>query len=462
VWVLLCVGSVVAPCGQELVRYIVTIDAGSSGSRVHVHHYFHSGGEIPQFQPKSFTTKLKPGLSSFVDKTGEAGESIRGLLEFSKEHIPEILWGITPVYLKATAGLRSIPSEKAHQILQSCREVIKEFPFMFDESDAEIISGTEEGVFGWVASNYLKSQFAGDGLDTVGLIEMGGASLQVSFVPKTPVSKSDETKLVPVKIGSKSFKLYTYSFLNYGLEAAQSLFASKLKALSPSDSTVDNPCYPVGVEFDGTQGSGVFDQCLKKMDDIIDLKMPCPSTCSFNGVFQPPVSVEKFLAIENFYYTAEFFNVLSSQDVINDLENAARSFCSLKFNDILSKYATEKDPAEELKKYCFSAAYISKILRVVTKKSDPSSMFSVTKYVGNAAIDWALGSVIFEVVNDARLSPSEWTLSRPSSGGPSLSSWISLEVLMFLAVVAMLIFFVRYFFRSSIRRSVIPYTRVKS
>ena len=98
---LLCVGSVVAPCGQELVRYIVTIDAGSSGSRVHVHHYFHSGGEIPQFQPKSFTTKLKPGLSSFVDKTGEAGESIRGLLEFSKEHIPEILWGITPVYLKA-------------------------------------------------------------------------------------------------------------------------------------------------------------------------------------------------------------------------------------------------------------------------------------------------------------------------------------------------------------------------
>ena len=46
-------------------------------------------------------------------------------------------------------------------ILKELRKTIKKYPFMFDHPDqqAKIISGKEEGTFGWVTANYVSGKY---------------------------------------------------------------------------------------------------------------------------------------------------------------------------------------------------------------------------------------------------------------------------------------------------------------
>jgi hypothetical protein len=57
---------------QDL-QYIALIDAGSSGSRIHVHAFQPAPSGLPTIFP-STNLKSKPGLSSFASKPEEAGE----------------------------------------------------------------------------------------------------------------------------------------------------------------------------------------------------------------------------------------------------------------------------------------------------------------------------------------------------------------------------------------------------
>lgn len=84
-------------------------------------------------------------------------------------------------------------------------------------------AGTEEGMYGWVALNYLKGTFGEQppSQRSFGLIEMGGASLQVTFQPAALEKGGDSPKLpglVPVVLGGKTYHVYTHSYLSYGTE----------------------------------------------------------------------------------------------------------------------------------------------------------------------------------------------------------------------------------------------------
>lgn len=61
--------------------------------------------------------EVKPGLSSYVDTPQVGADSLKPLLEKAKQFIPEEAWPATPIALKATAGLRLLPKEKADAIL---------------------------------------------------------------------------------------------------------------------------------------------------------------------------------------------------------------------------------------------------------------------------------------------------------------------------------------------------------
>lgn len=44
-----------------------------------------------------------------------------------------------------------------------------------------LFSGTDEGIYAWVAANYALGTLGGDPKHTTGIIELGGASAQVWF-----------------------------------------------------------------------------------------------------------------------------------------------------------------------------------------------------------------------------------------------------------------------------------------
>jgi Golgi nucleoside diphosphatase len=106
-----------------------------------------------------------------------------------KKNIPEASWQYTPVWLKATAGMRMLSKETADQILATVQDYLENeqnSPFMFKPQWAAIIPGTHEGGFGWISYNYLKKLIGPkraltDSSTPYAVVEMGGASAQVSF-----------------------------------------------------------------------------------------------------------------------------------------------------------------------------------------------------------------------------------------------------------------------------------------
>jgi Golgi nucleoside diphosphatase len=81
---------------------------------------------------------------------------IRPLLEFASTHIPEQYHKETPLYILATAGMRLLSKPKQDLILSSLRKgIISEYPFLFPEGNLEIISGRQEGIYQWLAINYV-------------------------------------------------------------------------------------------------------------------------------------------------------------------------------------------------------------------------------------------------------------------------------------------------------------------
>uniref|UniRef100_A0A4W5QXT2 Ectonucleoside triphosphate diphosphohydrolase 1 n=1 Tax=Hucho hucho TaxID=62062 RepID=A0A4W5QXT2_9TELE len=100
------------------------------------------------------------GISSYAEERGGAGSSLEPCLEQALQDIPKSRHRLTPVYLGATAGMRllniSNPTE-SEQILKDVGSKLHTYPFDFRA--ATILSGQEEGAYGWVTVNYLLENF---------------------------------------------------------------------------------------------------------------------------------------------------------------------------------------------------------------------------------------------------------------------------------------------------------------
>jgi len=87
------------------------IDAGSTGSRIHVYR-FNNCGETPELEDEVFKMTEKKeggsGLSSFKHDPEGGAKSLDVLMDVAMENVPEKLRVCTPVAVKATAGLRMI------------------------------------------------------------------------------------------------------------------------------------------------------------------------------------------------------------------------------------------------------------------------------------------------------------------------------------------------------------------
>jgi apyrase len=127
-------------------EYGVVIDAGSTGSRVHVIAYRSSSSSPASALPRidwarTASMKAAPGLSSFASDPGGAGRSLAPLLEFARRRVPPESWAETDVRLMATAGLRLLDAAVAEAVLDSCRVLLRGSGFQFQDDWATVISG---------------------------------------------------------------------------------------------------------------------------------------------------------------------------------------------------------------------------------------------------------------------------------------------------------------------------------
>lgn len=135
------------------VQYVVVIDAGSQGSRFNAYKFHISQSNGQFILDEEFFHPVNPGLSSYQEPQ-KAAESIKNLLE-ANTFVPKELWSSTPLVLKATAGLRMLPSNLADNILNAVRHVISQSGFLITENAVEIMDGVDEGIFSWFTVNIL-------------------------------------------------------------------------------------------------------------------------------------------------------------------------------------------------------------------------------------------------------------------------------------------------------------------
>jgi len=253
------------------------IDAGSTGSRIHVYK-FNNCGPSPAYEYETFV-QSQPGLSAYAGKPAEAARSLDELLDVAMRTVPEHLRRCTPVAVKATAGLRLLGAKQSAEILEAVRSRLKTaYPFPLssegakgaEEAAVAIMDGRDEGVFAWVTANYLLDTIRADSPRTAvsyAVLDLGGASTQIVFEPvferEAKVALSEGEHRYELSFGGKEHVLYQHSYLGYGLMRARKSvhrlvdFRTSLRD-SPSTSTpaagadaagvaeIANPCLARG------------------------------------------------------------------------------------------------------------------------------------------------------------------------------------------------------------------------
>ncbi|KAJ9067650.1 Guanosine-diphosphatase [Entomophthora muscae] len=383
------------------------MDAGSTGTRIFVYEWDtpSSCHDSPYIRPSYFTSGPKKDKQFKLKKKGGlaeiAPELVPGYLEdFLTEaiqFIPKEKLANTPIFLKATAGMRLLPHFKANAILSQVRKVFSESPFMYDPKfGVQIIPGEYEGVFGWLTVNYLAGVLGTKDKPSVGMVDMGGASCQITFeTPQVPMENA-----FPINLNGTSRVVYTHSYLRFGRNEARERY--QVRHLKASDVELpEDPCFvrgfrgvsPSGLEF---VGSGDFKSCISKTEHLT-LKDPfCPtSSCAINGVYQPTIPENmEVVGIAGMFKVAKWFKC-HGRSSIRRLRDHAEEVCSnLDIDAYTEKFSKHSDDSD-FNNYCFMAAYIVNMLETgYGLPLDRTIRFASS--VRGADVGWTLGAMIYE------------------------------------------------------------------
>ncbi|KAG2445302.1 hypothetical protein HYH02_008769 [Chlamydomonas schloesseri] len=273
-------------------KYAIVFDAGSTGSRIHVFKFEQAGGELKLISDTF--EQLKPGLSSYADSPEKAAASLQPLIDTALKTVPQNLQSSTPISLKATAGLRLLPGDKADNILKAVEALLRKQPFKLAPGGVAIMDGKDEGAFAWLTLNYLLGRLSGPVGKTVAAIDMGGGSIQEAFALEDAHSKLAPTDYV-VKLhgGGKTFNVYVHSYLGYGL------MAGRAKLIDAGEKGKPHSCIHEGAagkyayagkEYTFAGGETDFEACAQIGGSALLANLTCgpkpQAECSFNGAWR--------------------------------------------------------------------------------------------------------------------------------------------------------------------------------
>ncbi len=357
-------------------NYSIYIDAGSSGSRLHIFHQTKTNTSMPVIE-EVFSESTKPGLSSYADHPEQAGASLTKLLSDAEVFLNsqnELNKNTTTVNVLATAGMRLLPAEKQAAIYANVAQAIQKYA-SFSAGAIETIPGKMEGVYGWLDVNYLLGNFQSS-QPTVGSLDMGGASTQITYAVDTTTHKntpSDDT--TDIFINNKHYTVFSKSFLGLGEDQARNTMNQ--------DATAAN-CYPAGYHYT-TDKIGQFNlsTCEKLYADVISAK-------HVSQQIKPIANTKHFVAYSGFYYTFHFLNTDLTPNK-NALEMHIQSTCNQTWEQL--KQANPNVPEKYLATYCADAVFQDHLLNDTYKINDAN--LAVLNKINHQPIDWTLGAALY-------------------------------------------------------------------
>ncbi|CAF4924547.1 unnamed protein product [Rotaria sp. Silwood1] len=491
---------------KPLDTYAIVFDAGSSHTEMFV--YYWPADKSDGLGTTSTVNEyfVCPLISIIINDTTKPGELIKlkaisdfeQHLEYLDDYfqpcltkaiskIPSNRHKFSPIFLGATAGMRLARLRnvtKSLQVLETIREIFSNSPFQFVVArQVRILTGIEEAIDGWITTNILlenfkhrhskkkqlehsSSQIEFDS-DMVGVLDLGGASTQVTFTYKN----DNNTEQVPdefttnITLFDTVYSPYAHSYLCWGknealrryrarlLNAAldsKRLHLSNLKYISIADpclargandtltvnSLFRSPCTinekQIYIKYTNISlfkftGTGNASQCRQNLLHLFDAKRNdktanCSFTkeyCTFDHTFQPKIPENlKFIGLSGYYYV---FNNLA-HGMVKPKESTTERYKLRDFpQDIIAKrlvnvcetsyellYKQESmTPQNEQHKrgLCFDAWYMWLLLTyAIGFKQNDLQRLSFANTFPTGKVGWTLGYMI----NQTNYIPAEF------------------------------------------------------
>jgi golgi apyrase len=376
--------------------------------------------------------------------------------------------------------MRLLPEKQQESVLRKVCQYVRDYTsFKVEQGgplgpcggSVRIISGEEEGLFGWIAVNYLMDGFSSGGNErqTYGFLDMGGASTQIAFEPK------DESRdLIPVRLrllngNDVIHNVFTTTWLGYGTNQARERYVGLLidhfeKNRGDGSDIVPDPCLPQDLKRTETPvhtgpasdharkthtlvGSGNFTKCLQETAPLLNKDSPCVDTpCLFGGKSVPAIdfSVSRFIGVSEYWYSSEqIFGLGGAYDFVQ-YERAASNFCMQEWKSIVSHHDRLKEdghlggdgeleqegevigmgywgPEVELSRLelqCFKAAWIVNVLheglgmpRIVDPGGNSTDHKAIDQ-VDESAEGKGLGKPTFQSADTVGDTAITWTLGK--------------------------------------------------
>ncbi|XP_025117914.1 ectonucleoside triphosphate diphosphohydrolase 8 isoform X2 [Bubalus bubalis] len=314
-------------------KFGIVFDAGSSHTSLFVYQWPANKENDTGIVSQALACQAEgPGISSYASDPARVGESLQGCLEEALALIPKAKHYETPMFLGATAGMRLLSRKnrsQAEDVFAAVSRALGQSPVDF--RGAELLTGQDEGAFGWITINYV-----------------------LGLLVKLPLL-----------------------WARPGAEQA----AGRAGAAPPDLSQ--------NVTVEGTGNPGACIEALRKLFNFSS----CDGRedCAFAGVYQPPVQGQ-FYAFSNFYYTFHFLN-LTSKPSLSGANATIWEFCLRPWKLVEASAPPGQD--RWLRDYCASGLYILTLLVEGYGFSEETwGGIEFRQQAGGADIGWTLGYML--------------------------------------------------------------------
>lgn len=346
------------------------------------------------------------GISTFGDSPHDVGpDHLDELLSHALKYVPLEEVPRTPLFLLATAGMRILPSLKQKAVLEEvCAFARKTTKFQLPDCGlhVQVIPGETEGLYGWIATNYLLGGFDspkehdhGKDHHTYGFLDMGGASAQIAFAPNATEAAKHANDLTLLRLRTVDgapleYKVFITTWLGFGVNQARRRYIEALLDSSPGALELPDPCLPSGLKVtkDGKRiksgsdeakgkephliGTGKFSECLHQTYPLLEKEKKClDEPCLLNGQHVPAIDfdVNHFVGVSEYWHTTHEIFKMAHKDQAYDFktyQKQVEEFCSQSWDNI-QKGVSHKDWGKKVdektaEEVCFKASWIINVL----------------------------------------------------------------------------------------------------
>ncbi|KAI9489909.1 nucleoside phosphatase GDA1/CD39 [Zychaea mexicana] len=390
------------------------IDAGSTGSRLHVYRFRQCAADDPvQLKDEALFVQTIPGLSAYTPDL--AGQSLDPLLQQALQAIPKNLRRKTPMAVRATAGLRLLGHEQSEKVLDAVYDHIHaRYPFPIiggRESGVTIMDGKDEGVYVWITVNFLLGHLKSKGAPTAAVFDLGGASTQIVFEPDRidPKAMVEGDHQYTLTYDNHDYVLYQHSYLGYGLMEARKRMHQRILELADQvkpDLHVSHPCLPRNLEFSFPKnapspeatfiGQGLHDACTNIVKDILNKNAVCLAPpCSFDGIHQPLIA-EAFaqgpIYIFSYFYDRTVPLGLPASFKLPELGRLTERVCMGEYFEQLPD-GDLRDEMLDRPEWCLDLSFIYGLLSHGYEIPDDREI-RMAKKIDGVETGWCLGAAI--------------------------------------------------------------------